>query len=218
MSPSPAMIPDRSAFRPREWHLVRRLRTPQQVQRFLKTLPYNRETRGDTLRTFRGVLRHRTAHCLEAALTAATILEQHGYPPLLLDLASSDRLDHVLFLFERNGRFGTVGRSRFPGLHGRKPVFSSVEDLVEDYVEPFVDFTGRLVAYAVADLRNVRGVNWRFSERNVWAVERYLIRIRHRRIRTSDALYRRYLERYRRYKERYPDREPAYYPRKDRWL
>ncbi len=212
------MIPDRSAFRPSEWRLVRRLRTPQQVQRFLKTLPYNRETRGDTLRTFRGVLRHRTAHCLEAALTAATILEQHGYPPLVLDLASSDRLDHVLFLFEHNGRFGTVGRSRFPGLHGRKPVFSSVEDLVEDYVEPFVDFTGRLIAYAVADLRNVRGVDWRFSERNVWAVERYLIRIRHHRIRTPDVLYRRYLERYRRYKKRYPDREPAYYPRKDRWL
>lgn len=212
------MIPDRSAFRPSEWRLVRRLRTPQQVQRFLKTLPYNRETRGDTLRTFRGVLRHRTAHCLEAALTAATILEQHGYPPLVLDLASSDRLDHVLFLFEHNGRFGTVGRSRFPGLHGRTPVFSSVEDLVEDYVEPFVDFTGRLIAYAVADLRNVRGVDWRFSERNVWAVERYLIRIRHHRIRTPDVLYRRYLERYRRYKKRYPDREPAYYPRKDRWL
>jgi len=218
VNPPAATTPDRSAFRPREWRLVQRLRTPQQVQRFLKTLPYNRETRGDTLRTFRGVLRHRTAHCLEAALTAATILEQHGYPPLLLDLASCDRLDHVLFLFEHKGRFGTVGRSRFPGLHGRKPVFLAVEDLVRDYVEPFVDFTGRLIAYAVADLRNVRGVDWRFSERNVWAVERYLIRIRHRRIATPDTLYRRYLERYRRYKQRYPDREPAYYPHKERWL
>lgn len=212
------MMPDRSAFRPREWRLIQRLRTPQQVQRFLNTVPYNREKHGDTLRTFRGVLRNSTAHCLEGTLTAATILEQHGYPPTVLDMVSSDGLDHVVFLFEHNGKYGTVGRSRYPGLHGRKPMFTSIRALVQDYVDPFVDSTGRLLAYGVADLRDIPRVDWRLSERNVWAVERYLFTIRHHRIRTSPHLYRLWLDRYRRYKKRFPDREPLYYPNKHRWL
>jgi hypothetical protein len=212
------MMPDPSAFRPRERQLIRRLRTPHEVQRFLNTLPYNHEKHGDTLRTLRGVLKHRTAHCLEGAITAAAILEQHGYPPMVLDMVSSDGLDHVVFLFQHNGRYGTVGRSRYPGLHGRKPVFASVRDLVLDYVEPFVDLTGRLLAYGVADLRDIRRVDWRLSEQNVWAVERYLFSIPHRRIKTSDALYRKWLARYRRYKRRYPDREPVYYRSRSRWL
>lgn len=212
------MVPEKSLFRRKEWRIIQRYRTPAAVQRFLRSLPYNTEPDGPTIRTFRGVIRHGTAHCLEAALTAAVILEQHGYPPLLLDLASVDLLDHVVFLFEENGRFGTVGRSRYPGLHGRKPVFTSVHDLVMDYVEPFVDFTGRITRYAVADLRKLRGIDWRLSERNVWAVERHLIALRHTRLRTSDRLYRRYLERYRRFKARFADREPAYYRGRHRWL
>ena len=44
-----------------------------------------------TLRSFRGVVRHQTAHCLEAALAAAVILEQHGFPPLVLSFESIDR-------------------------------------------------------------------------------------------------------------------------------
>jgi hypothetical protein len=101
--------PGRAAFRPKEWALVRKLRTPRQVQGFLQKLPYNWD-RPVTLRTFRGVVEQGKASCLEAALTAATILEQHGYPPLLLDLESQDDLDHVLFLFQRKGRYGTVAR------------------------------------------------------------------------------------------------------------
>jgi hypothetical protein len=66
--------------------LIGRLKTPALVQRFLNALPYNTEPPPGraTLRSFRGVVRHHTAHCLEAALSAATILEQHGYPPLVL--------------------------------------------------------------------------------------------------------------------------------------
>src|SRR6059058_5762750 len=93
----------REDFLPKEWEIIRKQRTPRQVQSFLRALPYNWEEKGETLRTFRGVVRHWSAHCLEAALTAATVLEQHGYPPLLLDLESKDRLDHVLFLFRRRG-------------------------------------------------------------------------------------------------------------------
>ena len=53
---------------------------------------------GETKRTFRGVVAHHTAHCLEAALTAAVILEQHGFPPRVMSLESIDKLDHVVFV------------------------------------------------------------------------------------------------------------------------
>src|SRR6516225_11685354 len=115
-----APTPDR--FTRDERRIIGRLRTPRAVQRFLNALPYNNEPppARATLRSFREVVRHRTAHCMEAALTAAVILEQHGYPPLVLSFESIDELDHVLFVYRRHGRWGSIARSRDPGLHGRK--------------------------------------------------------------------------------------------------
>lgn len=207
-----------SRFTRLEAGLVQRLRTPLLVQRYLDTLPYNHEQKGATLRTFRGTLRAGTAHCLEAALSAATVMETHGWPPLLLDLRSRDDLDHVLFLFNRNGRWGTVGRSRDPGLHGRKAVFADVEALVRSYLLPFIDFTGRLIGYSVYDLAELRRCDWRLSSRNVWAVERALIAKRGRRLQTCDDEYKRWHQRYVRYRRRYPERQPLYYPNRRSWL
>jgi hypothetical protein len=84
--------PPLDAFTPAERRLVRRLGTPAAVQAFLNALPYNTEPPPDpaTLRTFRGVVAHHTAHCLEAALTAAVVLEQHGYRPIVMSLESID--------------------------------------------------------------------------------------------------------------------------------
>ena len=80
--------PPISAFTPRERRVIRRCRTPAAVQAFLNALPYNTEPPPEpaTLRSFRGVVRRHTAHCLEAAISAAVILEQHGYPPRVMSL------------------------------------------------------------------------------------------------------------------------------------
>ena len=45
-----------------------------------------------------------------------------------------------------------------------------------------------------------------------------LIAMPHRRLHMADAEYVYWHERYERYKRRFPDRKPAYYPRKRRWL
>ncbi len=209
--------PTRRAFRPAEWSVIERHRTPRQVEAYLRALPYNHEERGETLRTFRGVVKAGKAHCLEAALVAAAILEQHGYPPLLLDLESKDSLDHVLFLYRRRGRWGTVARSRDAGLHGRKAVFRTLRDLVMSYVDPYVDGSGRIQAYGLFDLRTLRGCDWRLSPRNAWAVERALISMSHRKIRTSDRRYREALARFIAFRKRHPN-EPATYFRDHTWL
>ena len=201
-----------------ERRLVRRLTTPAKVQAWLRGLPYNYEENGETLRTFRTVARLRTAHCLEAALSAAAIMEAHGDPPWLLDLESIDDLDHVVFLYRRAGRWGTVAKSRDPGLFGRRPVFRSIRDLVWSYFDPYIDMTGRINGYGVLDLRTLRRVDWRRAAGNVWAVQRVLIDMPHRRLRSSDARYAAWHDRYVEFRRRFPDRKPVYYLRKETWL
>ncbi|MEE8128930.1 MAG: hypothetical protein V3T48_01470, partial [Vicinamibacterales bacterium] len=200
-------------FTPTERRLIRQLRRPRQVQRFLNALPYNVDRRGQrpTLRSFRGVVHHWTAHCMEAALAAAVILEQHGYPPLVLSIESIDYLDHVMFVYRRGGRWGSVARSRDPGLHGRKAVFRTPRDLVLSYVDPYVDFTGRILGYAVVDLRTLGDYDWRLSTRNVWKTERLLQEHPHSPIRTSDRRIDRLRRRFQAFQMSYPGRKPMYF-------
>ena len=211
--------PGRDAFTARERRLVERLSTPARVQRWLSALRYNREECGGTLRSFRGVVRRGEAHCLEAALAAACILEQHGYPPLLLSLESQDKLDHVLFVFRaRDGRFGAVARSRDLGLHGRRPVFRSLRDLAWSYFDTYVDHSGRITGYGLGDLYELGGYDWRFSERNVWKVERYLQEIPHRGLKSSDARYERLLARYKEFRRAHPTGHLEDYASRGLWM
>lgn len=218
MPPSAPTTARADAFTPRERSLIRRLTTPSRVQAWLRSLPYNYEVRGETLRTFRVVARLGTAHCLEAALSGATIMEHHGYPPLLLDMESIDDLDHVVFAFRDGGRWGAVAKSRDPGLFGRKPVFRSVRDLVWSFFDPYIDLTGRINGYGLFDLRTLRGVDWRLSGRNVWALQRALIAMPHRPLKSSDRRYAWWHRRYTAYRRRYPDRKPVFYRNRSAWL
>jgi hypothetical protein len=210
--------PPPSAFTAAERRLLRRLRTPLAVQRFLNALAYNIEPPPGraTLRSFRGVVRHQTAHCLEAALSAAVILEQHGYPPLVISFESIDELDHVIFVYRYEGKWGSVARSRDPGLHGRKPVFATPRALALSYVDPYVDFTGRVTGYALVDLRTLGDYDWRLSDRNVWKVERMLLDYPHRAIQSSDRRIDRLRRRYVEFRRKF-GRKPVYYRRMDRW-
>ena len=206
-------------FTPRERRLIASLRTPLAVQRYLNRLPYNNEPGGRaTLRSFRGVVRHGCAHCLEAALFAAVVLEQHGHPPLVLSFESTDALDHVIFVYRRGGRWGSVARSRDPGLHGRKAVFATPRALALSYFDPYIDFTGRITGYAVVDLRPTMGAyDWRLADTNVWKVERMLLDYPHRSIASSDRKVERWRARYRKYRAEHPGKKPLFYRRRDRW-
>ena len=203
---------------PAERRVIDRNRTPEAVQRWLKSLSYNWERGGRTIRSFRGVVRHHSAHCLEAAVAAATVLEQHGFPPLLVDLESQDQLDHVLFVFRRDGRWGSVAGSRDVGLWGRKPTFRSVEALVRSYYDPYIDLTGRITGFALVDLRDLDPYDWRLSERNVWKVERYLIEVAHRLLPTNDKRYIRLRERYREFMINHDPRDTPFKRGERHWM
>jgi hypothetical protein len=204
---------------PTERRLIARLNTPAKVQRFLNSLPYNNEPHGRaTLRSFRGVVTHGCAHCLEAALFAAVVLEPHGYPPLVLSFESVDHLDHVIFVYQRGGRWGSVARSRDPGLHGRKPVFKTPKALALSYADPYVDFTGRVTAYAVVNVAKEMGdYDWRLAETNIWKVERMLLDYPHRPLKTSDARTKWLRKRYRAFRKKHGALKPVLYAGRERW-
>jgi hypothetical protein len=210
--------PPREAFTAKEWELIQRLRTPRQVQRWLTGTPYNWERQGGTMLSFREVVKRNEAHCLEASVAAAVILEQHGYPPLLLDIESWDLLDHVIFVFQRNGLWGSIGRSRDTGLHGRKPVFRNLRQLVWSYFDPYIDMTGRIKGYGLTSLYDLGKYDWRFSAMNMHKIEDHLRAIPHQKLRSSDQRYEYWHERYKKYKQRFPDRSPVYYDNRSEWM
>lgn len=203
-------------FTAAERRLINRLRTPEDVQRYVNGLTYNTEPPpgGPQQRTFRSVVATGTAHCLEAALTAAVILEQHGYPPTVMSLESEDGLDHVIFVYKTKTGWGSIAKSRDPGLHGRKPVFRSLRQMALTYFEPFIDTTGCLRAYGMVDLRVLAPYDWRLSSGHVWKVERLLYEIPHTSIRYSQSRVDRLRRRYFTFRREHPGVKPiAYYDR-----
>ena len=208
-----------TSLTPRERRLIARLRTPAEVQGYLNRLPYNHERGGETLRGFRGVVRDGCAHCLEAALFAAAVLEHHGCPPLVISFESVDKLDHVIFAYRERGRWGSIARSRDPGLHGRLPVFATPRALAASYMDPYVDFTGRVTGFALVDLAKEMGrYDWRLSDRNVWKVEQMLIDFPHRTLGMTDARFKRLHARYKAFRAAHNDRKPVrYYEGRETW-
>lgn len=203
-------------FTAAERRLISRLRTPKDVQRYLNGLTYNTEPPpgGPQQRTFRSVVATGTAHCLEAALTAAVILEQHGFPPTVMSLESEDGLDHVIFVYKTKTGWGSIAKSRDPGLHGRKPVFRSLRAMALTYFDPFIDTTGCLRAYGMVDLRVLGAYDWRLSSGHVWKVERLLYEIPHTKIRYSQARVDRLRRRYFTFRREHPGVKPvAFYDR-----
>ena len=163
-----------------------------------------------------------------AALFAATVLEQHGYPPLVISFESIDELDHVIFVYQSlkpsalspqpsAQRWGSVARSRDPGLHGRRPVFATPRALAASYLDTYVDLTGRIEAFALVDLRVMGSYDWRLSEKNVWKVERMLLETKHQPLRMREKRFQHFRKRYRDYKDEHPGHKPLFYENRQTW-
>jgi hypothetical protein len=168
------------AYTASELEIIRRCDTPEKVQHFLDTeIRYEVDPVSDyRLRCLRGVLRDRVAHCFEGALTAAAMLEYHGYPPLILCIEARD-IDHMVVLFRRDDLWGAVAHSRDVLLKWRAPEHPTPRDIVMSYyphyynvfTEDHGDLTIR--GYTVVDFAQVEG-DWRTSEEDVLFVEEML--------------------------------------------
>lgn len=162
--------------------LAQKYNSPQKVQKLLKTFKYNHRHSMNSALT---VWKTKNAHCYEAVFFAAAILEHQGYPPLIVSIESWDGLDHVLFVFKKNGKWGAVARSRDQGLHGRPPIFKTIKALVLSYMTEYVDKTGRITGFAQTNL-DFTNSNWRYSKKNVWKAEKFLINLKHRKLKMPE--------------------------------
>ena len=157
------------------------LTTPQRVQEFVIGLNANFEEGGDTLRSVRGVLRHRRAHCIEAAFVAACALWLHGELPLIVDMTAKGDSDHVVTVFRRNGCWGAISKSNHVWLRWRDPVYRSLRELMMSY---FHEYTNRqrksLRTYSrPVDLRRFAIDMWVTNEEDCWDVGAALDDVRH---------------------------------------
>lgn len=177
--------------------LSQRYNTPLKVHQLLKSFSYNQELSKETLRSAYETYKKKQAHCLEAAFLAAAILEHRGYPPMVMSLESLDNLDHVIFIYQnkKTKKWGSLARSRDVGLHGRKPIYKTVRALALSYYEPYVDRTGCVTGYQIAHLDDSKS-DWRFSQKNVWKCEKYLIDLKHHQIKYNRNRHKKLKNRY----------------------
>jgi len=165
-----------------EYAILRRLRTPQQIQAFVNALPINHEIGGETVFSVRQVLAYRRAHCIEAALLAACALWVQGEPPrvMRLDCDASD-YPHVVALFRRGACWGAISKSNGVALRYRDPIYRSLRELAISYFHEYSTAGGRktLRSYAVPlDLRRVDPGLWITAD-GCWELHDQLERRRH---------------------------------------
>jgi hypothetical protein len=97
-------------------------------------------------------------------------------------------------------------------------VFRTARALALSYVDPYVDYHGRITGYTVVDLRTLLGeYDWRLSEQNVWKAERVLLDAPHRPIRSSDRRIDRLRRRYVEFRKQHDGRKPLYYRDRHTW-
>lgn len=132
---------DVASFTASERKVLARLNTPTKIQDYLDSLPMNFSDQDPCL-SVQGVLRRRTAHCMEGALLAAAALWFHGRPPLLLDLTTTPNdEDHVVAVFTEghgsNKRYGAISKTNHAVLRYREPIYKSVRELALSYFHEY---------------------------------------------------------------------------------
>ena len=162
-----------------ELRILRALRTPARIQRFIDALAYQY---ADTAWSPRHVLRERKGHCLEGALLAAAALRVNGHPPLVMDLESVHDDDHVVALYRERGLWGGIAKSNFAGLRFRPPVYRTLRELAVSYFAHYYNLRGEYTLRAYSrpvNLARLDRCHWMTAEEDVWCVAEALIAARH---------------------------------------
>ena len=142
------------------------LDTPFLIQQYLDTLSYQAVERD---RSPLNVMRDRQSHCLDGGLLAALALWRIGFPPLLLDIRPDPGVDddHVLALYQLEGRWGALAKSNYVNLGFREAVHKNLRELVMTYFEHYcsVNHTKTLRGYTRPfDVSKFQPADWAWNE------------------------------------------------------
>ena len=175
-------------FSKKEIGLLKRLKTPQKIQDYLDSIPFNFEKKGDTCMSPRRVMRERKAQCMEGAMFAACALSYYGEMPLLLDLRSIEGdFDHVVALFMRYGHWGAISKTNHGVLRYREPVYKNVRELAMSYFHEYFLHSGVKTMRSFSkpfNLAQFNKKNWMTSEEDLWYIPEVLDASSHEKILT----------------------------------
>ncbi|MFA4871539.1 MAG: hypothetical protein WC610_00560 [Patescibacteria group bacterium] len=167
----------------KELRILKKLKTPVKIQDFLDKMKINFEKDGDTFFSPLSVLEKRTCHCCEGAILAALALRVNGWPPLVLDLtASKNDFDHVVAVFQINGKWGAISKTNHACLRYREPVYASIRELVMSYFHEYFDDRGRknLRSYSrPVNLKRFDSRNWMTTKKHIDYIPEYLVEVKH---------------------------------------
>ena len=113
------------------------LKTPFMIQQYLDSLSYQAVERD---RSPLNVMLDGQSHCLDGGLLGALALWRIGFKPLILDIRPDPGVDddHVLALYQFDGRWGALAKSNYINLGFREAVHKNLRELVMTYFEHYV--------------------------------------------------------------------------------
>jgi len=120
-------------FTPKEEAVLRKLKTPTQIQEFIDSLGYDGE---DDYFSVRSTLRTRKAHCMGGAMLGACCLERIGLgAPRVVGFDAENDDTHAIAVYQKNGYWGAVAKSNFTLIRARDPVYRTFRELMMSYFD-----------------------------------------------------------------------------------
>lgn len=176
-----------------EKRIFQSLNTPSKIQDFINKIPVNFEKDGkDTCKSPRQVLQENKCHCIEGAILAAMILRFHGYEPLILDMESSKKdFDHVITIFKKEGKFGSISKTNHAVLRYREPIYNSVRELVMSFFHEYFTDDGKKTLRKYSNPVNLKKFDkygWMETFEEVWYIPNHLTEIKHFPILTKNQI------------------------------
>ena len=143
-----------------------RLKTPFAIQEYLDSLTYKGEDRD---RSPLNVMLDGQSHCLDGGFLAALALWHIGFKPLVIDIVPDPGVDddHVLALYQIEGRWGALAKTNYINLGFREPVYRNLRELVMTYFEHYVSIHQRKVLTGYTrplDASRYTHLNWAWDE------------------------------------------------------
>jgi hypothetical protein len=142
------------------------LNSPFVIQEYLHSLTYKAEVRD---RSPLNVMLDGQGHCLDGGFLAALCLWRIGFRPLLVDIVPDPGVDddHVLALYQIEGRWGALAKTNYINLGFREPVYRNIRELVMTYFEHYVSvrYQKCLTGYTrIFDAARYTRCNWAWDE------------------------------------------------------
>jgi len=146
--------------------LFNSLDTPFTIQQYLDSLTYKAMERD---RSPLNVMLDEQSHCLDGGFLAALCLWRAGFKPLLIDIVPDPGVDddHVLAVYQIEGRWGALAKSNYINLGFREPVYKNLRELVMTYFEHYVSIHQQkcLVGYTrLFDASHYTRFSWAWDE------------------------------------------------------